>query len=135
MLEPFLQYTPYLALFLRVIVGCNLIIHSRPKFSKMPLIIERTRYYGAPAKVAYAITVLESVGGLFLILGFIVPVVALLLVIEFTAIIIAKFRLKGNYIHGESPLKYEIDLLYFLFAITLLVVGAGAFSIDSYLGL
>ena len=100
----------------------------------MDLILERTRYYGAPAGAAYAITVLESIGGLFLILGFIVPAVALLLVIEFAAIIIAKLKLKGNYIHGQSPLKYEIDLLYLLFAITLMVIGAGAISIDSYLG-
>ena len=136
MLEVILPYTPYLALFLRVIVGASLMVHGRPKFSNIEQIKKYAQGMGAPASAAYAVAILEFLGGLFLILGITVPIVALFLLIQFAAITVAKkFKLKGAYISGQSPVKYEMDVLYLLFASTLIVLGAGALSIDSLVGL
>ena len=140
LLEPLLPYTGYLALLLRVVVGVSLMIHG---YSKLKDIQGATKYVptmgvptGAAYPVAALITILEFFGGLFLIVGLIVPVVGLFLTIQFAAITLAKkFKLKGAYASGQGPVKYEIDVLYLLLAIVLIVLGGGALSLDGALGL
>ena len=46
---------------------------------------------------------------------------------------IAIKKMKGQYIGGTAA--YELDATYLLLAIALIVLGAGAFSIDSAMGL
>ncbi len=91
---------------------------------------------GAPAGSAYLVTITEFFGGLLLVIGLIVPVVGLLMVIQFGAITLSKkLKLKGAYISGQNPVKYEIDVLYLIFGVAFIVLGAGPLSIDSLLGL
>jgi putative oxidoreductase len=140
LLEPLLPFTGYLALFLRVVVGASLMMHGYPKTKGIRGTTNFVQTMGIPSGAAYAVaalvTALEFIGGLFLIVGLIVPVVGFFFAIQFVAITIAKkFKLKGTYVSGQGPVKYEIDVLYLLLAIVLMVLGAGAFSIDGALGL
>jgi uncharacterized membrane protein YphA (DoxX/SURF4 family) len=45
-----------------------------------------------------------------------------------------KNKMKAAYVSSGKP-SYEIDILYLLFSIMLIVLGAGAFSIDGLIGL
>ncbi len=136
LLEPLLPYTPYLALLLRVWIGGNLMIHGYPKLKSIEGPKKYAQTMGAPAGSAYLVTALEFFGGLLLVIGFIVPVIGIFVAIQFASITIAKkLKLKGAYISGQNPVKYEIDILYFIFGVALIVLGAGQLSMDSLLGL
>lgn len=110
-------------------------IHGYPKLKGIQGPAKYAQAMGVPAGAAYLVaalvTILEFFGGVFLIVGLIVPVVGFFFTLQFAAIVIAKkLKLKGTYISGQGQVNHEIDVLYLLLAITLIVLGAGAFSID-----
>ncbi|MHB1907615.1 MAG: DoxX family protein [Nitrososphaerales archaeon] len=135
LLEPFLEYIPYLALFIRVVVGGTLMIHGYPKLKSKEQSMKWMKSMGIPGATAVLAAILEFFGGLFLVVGLIVPIVALFFAIQFISITLMKKRkMKAEYVGSGKP-SYEIDILYLVFAITLIVLGAGAFSIDALIGL
>ena len=68
-----------------------------------------------------------------MIIGFIVPIVGFFIALEMIGIIfLKKVKMKGPYMGQNS---YEIDITYLMLAIVLVVLGAGAISVDSFLGL
>ncbi len=133
-LEALLPYADYLALLLRVWAGANLMAHGYPKLGKGgQQAAQWMKSMGLPTASAYAAGILEFFGGLFLILGLIVPIVALFFAIEFLSIVLMKrIKMKASYIGQNS---YELDITYLLLSIVLIVLGAGAFSIDQLVGL
>jgi len=135
-LELLLPFTPYLALFLRVWVGANYMLHGYPKLlgQGRAQVAQSMKSMGLPAGAATTAAILEFFGGLFLIIGLIVPIVALFFAIEMIATArLKKTKMKATYITGQNT--YELDVTYFLLAVVLIVLGAGAFSIDQLLGL
>lgn len=135
LLEPFIGYVPYLALLLRVVVGGTLMIHGYPKLKSSEQSVNWMKSMGIPGATALLVSILEFFGGLFLVVGLIVPVVALLFAIQFISIItMKKSKIKGAYVTSNQP-SYEVDVLYLLLAIILIVLGAGALSIDGLIGL
>lgn len=133
--DALIPYAGFLALLLRVWVGANLAIHSRPKLGKgAEGAAGFAKTLGAPAIASKAVTYLELLGGIFLIIGLIVPVVALLFIIQFGAIAIAKrSKMKAQYIAPSKP-SYEIDILYLILSIVIFVLGSGVLSLDSIIG-
>ena len=85
---------------------------------------------------ARLVTVLELFGGLFLVVGLVVPVVASFLVVQ----ILAKIAMKSSIMKagfqaaGGKP-GYEIDFTYLLLSLAILLLGAGAYSLDAVAGL
>jgi putative oxidoreductase len=134
-LEALLPYTTYLALFLRIWVGFNFVAHGYPKLGKSrQQTLQWTKSMGIPAVLTYAAIILEFFGGLSLIIGFIVPIVSFFIALEMIgASILKKSKMKGQYIGGT--VSYELDVTYLLLAIALIFLGAGAFSVDSAIGL
>ncbi len=127
-------YVQYLALLLRVWVGINFVAHGYPKIGKgRQQTLQWTKSLGVPAALTYAAIILEFFGGLSLIIGFIVPIVAFFIALEMiSASILKKTKMKGQYIGGT--VAYELDVTYLLLAISLIVLGGGAFSVDSLIG-
>lgn len=134
-LEPFLAYVPYLALLVRVAVGGSLMIHGYPKVKSKEQSMGWMKSMGLPGATALLAAILEFFGGMFLFVGLIVPIVALFLTIQFASIILMKkSKMKAVYVSTSKP-SYEIDAMYLLLSIVLLVLGAGALSIDGLIGL
>jgi putative oxidoreductase len=133
--EFLLPYVGYLALFLRVWVGVNFVAHGYPKIKASKQTLQWTKSLSVPAVATYAAIILEFFGGLSLIIGFLVPIVAFFVALEMIgASILKKSKMKGSYITAQNPVAYELDITYLLLAITLVVLGAGAFSIDALIG-
>ena len=128
-------YIAYLALLIRVWVGGNLIIHARPKLGKgAAQAANWMKSMSMPVWTASAATYLELLGGIFLIIGLIVPIVAVLFVIQFAAItVMKKMKMHAEYIGSGKP-SYEIDILYLILAIVILVLGSGVLSLDGAIG-
>ena len=129
-----MPYTVYLALLLRVWVGANFVAHGYPKLGKTrEQTLQWTKSLGVPVVATYLAIILEFFGGLSLIIGFIVPVVGFFIALEMiTVIFLKKTKMKAPYMGQNS---FEIDITYLMLAIVLIVVGAGAISLDSVLGL
>jgi uncharacterized membrane protein YphA (DoxX/SURF4 family) len=70
MSEPFLAFVPYLALVTRIWVGANMMIHGYSKLRNLKQAAEETKQtLGIPVRATYTATILEFIGGLFLILA------------------------------------------------------------------
>jgi putative oxidoreductase len=134
--EAYLAFIPYLALVPRVWMGANMIVHGYPKLKNIKETATETKQtLGIPAKATYTAAVLEFFGGIFLIIGLIVPIVALFFAIFMIAnVIIKKRKMNAAYI-STSKASYEIDITYLIISIILIVLGAGSLSIDSVIGL
>jgi len=135
-LYPLAAYAPYLALVLRVWVGANFVIHARPKLGHgFSQTAQSMKGLGVPVAATAAATTLELVGGVFLILGLLVPIVGAFFVLFMAAnSIMKKRKMHADYIAQGKP-SYEIDALYLALALVLVFLGAGVFSIDGALGI
>ncbi len=134
--EAFLTFIPYLALVARVWMGANMIVHGYPKLKNIKETAKETkRTLGIPAKATYTAAVLEFFGGIFLIIGLIVPIVALFFAFFIIANVIMKRRKMNAAYIAPGKASYEIDITYLIISIILIVLGAGALSIDSVIGL
>jgi putative oxidoreductase len=134
--EPFLAFVPYLALVTRIWVGANMMIHGYSKLRNLKQAAEETKQtLGIPIGATYTATILEFFGGFFLIIGLIVPIVGLFFAIFMIAnVIMKKTRINAAYIAPDKA-SYEIDITYLILSIILIVLGAGALSVDSVIGL
>ena len=135
MSENILVFVPYLALVTRIWVGANMMIHGYPKLRNMKQTAEETKQLGIPVGATYTATVLEFFGGLFLIIGLLVPIIGLFFAIFMIAnVVMKKTRMNAVYI-ATGRASYEIDITYLILSIILIVLGAGALSVDSVIGL
>ena len=136
MSENFLEFVAYLALVTRIWVGSNMMIHGYPKLRNLKQAAEETKQsLGIPTGATYTATILEFFGGLFLIIGLIVPIVGLFFAIFMIAnVIMKKTRMNAAYI-STGKASYEIDITYLILSIILIVLGAGALSVDSIIEL
>ena len=74
----------------------------------------------------------EFVGGILMVLGFLTPLAALAL-IAVMIVAIVTVHLKNGFFATNGG--YEFNLALAGMALSLLIVGGGAYSIDSYLGI
>lgn len=135
MLNP---YGPELLLILRLGVGAGMVLHGYPKAKGGRVQAGQwLKSMGVTPLAADLVTVLESLGGIFLILGLLTPLIGLLFVVQFGSIIwMKKSKMHASFISMEQGKPtYEIDAVYLLLALVFLVLGAGPLSLDGLLGL
>lgn len=128
----------FASLVLRVGAGAALMAHGLPKirggWGKQSG--QWIATMGVPPLAATFVTILEFFGGLFLIVGLLVPLVAGLFVVQFVGIITMKAsKMNAAFMGAGGKPSYEIDFTYLLLSLAILLLGAGAFSLDSALGL
>lgn len=126
-----------ISLVLRVAVGGALTAHGLPKVrGGWKQSGQWIGSMGVPPAAAILVTVLEFFGGLFLIVGLLVPLVAAFFAVQFGAIIAMKAsKMKAAFMGAGGKPSYEIDFTYLFLALAILFVGAGAFSFDAALGI
>jgi putative oxidoreductase len=111
---------------IRIIAGIAFILHGLPKFQDLLGTQGFFASVGIPGEMALLIGLLEVVGGILLIVGFITRVTAILFTIEMICtILIVK---AGNGFMGQGG--FEVDLLLMSIAISLALSGPGRVSIE-----
>jgi len=125
-----LVYGEYGILVLRVVLAVILIAHGIPKIRRFAEAAEQFRSLGVrPARALVGVAALIEVGGgLCLLLGFFTQFAALLIALQFLFIVLYVKRHARTLVGG-----YELDLLLFAGALALVTLGAGTWSIDSFL--
>jgi putative oxidoreductase len=97
--EALLILVPYVAFITRVWMGINMVIHGYPKIRSFKQTAQQTNQaLGIPIKVTYLASILEFFGGIFLIIGLIVPVVAIFFAIFMASIVFIKRNKMGQHI-------------------------------------
>jgi putative oxidoreductase len=131
-----MSYSDYAALALRVVVGVSLVIHGRMKLGKgAQQAVQWMKGMGVPSLATYGATAIELVGGILLIAGVLVPFAAAFVAVEMLAIVVMKAtKMKAGYVVQGRP-SYEIDVLYLLLSLALMVLGGGFLAIGSAVGL
>lgn len=122
----FSELSDIFLLIVRIIVGVVLIYYGWPKIKNLRSNGEDFDKMGLSPGIFWGTIVafIEFVGGIFIILGIFVWVVAILLVIEMAGGTIWKIT-KTN----KSFTDWSYDLLLLALALVLLAFGAGRFSI------
>jgi putative oxidoreductase len=136
--HPFLQVLRDIALLVaRIGLGGILIAHGWRRWQHLGVRsqIDYLRQFGTPYPevAAYGATLLELVGGIFLIVGALTPLVALavlvqqVLTISYTNYFRGRYLtdLEGNYVGG-----YEYNVALGVLALVFVVFGAGRASVD-----
>lgn len=115
---------------LRVVLGAIFIVHGWPKLKNFKGTAEWLNSVGfRPGFVFAALAVaLEFFGGIGLIAGLFTQAVAFFAVLQFAIIIIWKLRQHQKFVGG-----WELDLIILGAAVALLIIGAGAYSLDRVL--
>lgn len=118
----------YGLLIARLIIGAAVIIHGIPKVGKgKEKIMDMMRSKGIPGPITLITGYFELIGGLLLVIGLGVQIVALLMVLKYLGNIYVTRNLFGRgFFQG-----YETDIIYVAIFLALFMLGAGAFSVDS----
>src|SRR5215212_1970646 len=126
-------------LVLRVILGVIMAAHGLQKIQRGPAEFGRTALDSlgvpAPEVVGYVVTFAELGGGLLLILGLLTRLAALILTVDLVvAIVLVKVRV-GLIAEEGAGAGAELDLALIAGFGALLLMGAGALSLDRLIGL
>jgi putative oxidoreductase len=135
-ITPFISDGAYVALLVRVFLGVTLMVHGYPKVKGgWRQSAQWMKSMGIPPAGAIYGTVVEFFGGILLVVGLIVPIVAALVAIEFASIIGMKIsKMKASYTSLDpSKPTFELESFFLVMALVLIVLGAGALSLDSLL--
>ena len=127
MLLVFLPYGAAGVLAVRLALGVLFIVHG---FKKMKDLSGTAAWFGSvgfrPGRFwATIVAILESVAGIAFILGIGTQVFAALLAVQFVTIIVWRLRTHAPFVGG-----WELDLLVLAMLIALILLGAGAYSLD-----
>jgi putative oxidoreductase len=115
---------------LRLALGLIFFTHGYPKLTRATAPVEAMFVqHGLPAKLVYVAGVLETFGGILVVIGLFTRPAALLLAIEMAVAIV-----KVHGAHGILALhEYEFPLALGAAALALATCGAGALSADRLL--
>lgn len=124
----------YGPLFLRLALGAIFLVHGWQKLAN-----DKSQFAGwlesmkfRPGKFwAWLVALVEFLGSVALIVGFWTQLAALVLAIQFLAILLW-FKRGQNFISGPpvGEAGWEFDFLIFMSLLALLVLGPGAWALD-----
>lgn len=124
-------------LVLRVVAGLTFLAHGYPKlFGGVPGFAGflANLQFPAPGLLAWAVALLESVGGIALVLGVLTRPVAALFALEMAVTTLRVKLPRGVGFIGATGAGWELDFLLFGCAVTLALLGPGSWSVHAMLG-
>ncbi|MGW9100397.1 DoxX family protein [Priestia megaterium] len=121
------------ALILRVVLGITFFIHGVVKFQGG---IENTVGWfssiGLPGFLAYAVALIEVVGGLALVLGLFTRLVSILFALLMIGAIV-KVKLAVGFLGNGQMAGYELDLAFLAMAVSIAITGSKAYALDQFI--
>jgi putative oxidoreductase len=124
------SFQPFGLLILRLALGLIFLTHGYPKLTRSAAAMQGMFVeHGLPAQLVYVAGVLETFGGVLLILGLFARPAALLLAVEMGVAIVKVHSSRGIMALHE----YEFPLALGVACLTLATVGAGVASADHLL--
>ncbi|MDN3016241.1 DoxX family protein [Paenibacillus sp. BSR1-1] len=120
------------ALILRVTLGAIFLIHGIVKFQGgIENIVGWFSSIGLPGFMAYAVALIEIIGGIALIIGLGTRIVSALFSILMIGAIL-KVKLSVGFLGNGQMAGYELDLGFLAIAVFLVISGSKLISIDQF---
>lgn len=135
MIYRLLVYGDFAPLVLRLVLGAAFVVHGYPKLFNSEARTGTAAWFESigikPGKFWIIIVgVTEFFGGLALALGLYTQVVAILIAID---MLVATWKAKWGKVGYTVQGGWELDLAYLAMALALILLGAGVWSIDTYI--
>jgi putative oxidoreductase len=109
---------------IRIIAGITFLAHGLPKLEDVAGTQGFFGSIGLPPELALPIGLLEIIGGIFLIVGVLTRITAVLLIIDMIGATVL-VKLPDGFVDG-----YELELLLIAISVSLLLTGPGRISIE-----
>lgn len=131
------QTAPYGLALLRIVLGIAFALHGWSKLSGgMDGVAGFFASIGIPAAslVAWIVMIVELVGGILLIIGFLTQIVGILLALDMLGAIIFAYIGRGAPFIENGAISWEKELVFGVAALGIALTGAGAWAVDDMLG-
>ncbi len=118
---------------LRIVLGILIAVHGWAKLSGG--VGNVAGFFGmlgvpAPGLMAWVVTIIELVGGILLIVGFLTPIVGILITFDMLGAILFAFLLRGAPFVENGAITWETEAAFAAAALCLALAGPGAWSVD-----
>ena len=118
---------------LRIVLGILIAVHGWAKLSGG--VGNVAGFFGmlgvpAPGLMAWVVTIVELVGGILLIVGFLTPIVGILITLDMLGAILFAFLLRGAPFIENGAITWETEAAFAAAALCLALAGPGAWSVD-----
>jgi putative oxidoreductase len=128
------QTAPVGLALLRIALGIAFLVHGWSKLSGgMDGVAGFFASLGIPAAalVAWIVMIVELVGGILLIVGFLTQIVGILLALDMLGAIIFAFLGRGAPFIEQGSISWEKELIFGIAALCIALAGPGAWSVDA----
>jgi len=118
---------------LRIVLGIAMALHGWSKLSGG--VGGVAGFFGslgipAPELMAWVVTIVELVGGILLVVGFLTQIAGILILLDMLGVILFAFLLRGTPLLENGAISWEKEAVFGAAALCLALAGPGAWSID-----
>jgi putative oxidoreductase len=134
------QTAPYGLALLRIALGIAFLLHGWAKLSGgVDGVAGVGDFFGglgipAPGLMAWIVTLVEVVGGILLIVGFLTQIAGILLALDMLGVIIFAYFGQGSPFLDRGVISWEMELVFGIGALCIALAGPGAWAVDDMLG-
>src|ERR687890_2835488 len=119
---------------LRVVLGIAMLVHGWSKLSGG--VDNVAGFFGgqlgipAPGLMAWVVTIVELVGGILLIVGFLTQIAGILIALDMLGAILFAYLLRGSPFIENGAITWEKEAVFGAAALCISLAGPGAWSVD-----
>ena len=121
---------------LRIVLGIAMLVHGWGKLSggvdNVAGFFGGTLGIPAPGLMAWVVTIVELVGGILLVVGFLTPIAGILITLDMLGAILFAYLLRGAPFIAENgqQISWEKEAVFAAAALCIVLAGPGAWSVD-----
>ena len=119
---------------LRVVLGIAMLVHGWSKLSGG--VDNVAGFFGgmlgipAPGLMAWVVTIVELVGGILLVVGFLTQIAGILIALDMLGAILFAYLLRGAAFIENGQITWEKEAVFAAAALCIVLAGPGAWSVD-----
>jgi putative oxidoreductase len=125
---------PYGLAILRVVLGIAMIVHGWSKWrggvDNVAGFFGGTLGIPAPELMAWVVTLVELVGGILLVAGFLTQIAGILIALDMLGAILFAFLLRGAPFIENGAITWEKEAVFAAAALCIALAGPGSWSVD-----
>jgi putative oxidoreductase len=125
---------PYGLAILRIVLGIAMLVHGWSKLSGG--VDNVAGFFGgmlgipAPGLMAWVVTIVELVGGVLLVVGFLTQIAGTLIALDMLGAILFAYLLRGAPFIENGQISWEKEAVFAAAALCIVLAGPGAWSVD-----
>ena len=119
---------------LRIVLGIAMLVHG---WSKLNGGVDNVAgFFGgmlgipAPGLMAWVVTIVELVGGILLVVGFLTQIAGILIALDMLGVIFFAYLLRGTPFIENGAVSWEKEAVFGAAALCIALAGPGAWAVD-----